>query len=212
MSLSATIPLDLPAGQPAHATRRDAVLETVLRLLVSDGVAVSTATIARAASCSKETLYKWFGDRDGLLTATVQWQAARVAMPVVADGALDRPQLLAALQAFAASWLTVITGEASIALNRAAVAHPASLGQIVLANGPAAMQARLAPLFEAGRAAGLIDYESIPAAFSCFFGLVIGDLQIRLLLGQALRLGPEQIQDRAAQAAGLFLQLHPSIH
>ncbi len=34
--------------------------------------------MARRASCSKETLYKWFGDRDGLLTATVRWQASRV--------------------------------------------------------------------------------------------------------------------------------------
>ena len=34
--------------------------------------------VARRASCSKETLYKWFGDRDGLLTATVQWQASKV--------------------------------------------------------------------------------------------------------------------------------------
>ena len=34
--------------------------------------------VARRASCSKETLYKWFGDRDGLLAATVRWQASRV--------------------------------------------------------------------------------------------------------------------------------------
>ena len=46
--------------------------------------------VARRASCSKETLYKWFGDRDGLLTATVQWQAAKVRVPQVDRRHLDR--------------------------------------------------------------------------------------------------------------------------
>lgn len=195
---------------PTGTSRRDAVLAAVLRLLVSDGAGVSTSRIAQAASCSKETLYKWFGDRDGLLTATVQWQAARVAMPAMPQAGLTREALAAALESFATSWLTVITGEASIALNRAAVAHPASLGQIVLENGPLAMQARLAPVFEAADAAGLIAIDSPQAAFSSFFGLVIGDIQIRLLLGEALAFTPEQIQQRAHFAAARFIQLHPS--
>ena len=60
--------------------RQNAVLAEALRLLVEGGdKAVTTAGLARAANCSKESLYKWFGDRDGLLTATVQWQAAKVA-------------------------------------------------------------------------------------------------------------------------------------
>jgi hypothetical protein len=45
-----------------------------------------------------------------------------------------------ALTGFAESWLTVITGDLSIALNRAAVSHAGSgksrLGGIVLTNGP----------------------------------------------------------------------------
>ncbi|MCU0882187.1 MAG: TetR/AcrR family transcriptional regulator, partial [Hyphomonadaceae bacterium] len=120
---------DTPAPSPGQATpagssRRDAVLAAVLRLLETEGAAASTARIAQAAACSKETLYKWFGDRNGLLTATVQWQAARVAMPAMPHDRLTREALEAALTSFAESWLTVISGEASIALNRAAVANP----------------------------------------------------------------------------------------
>lgn len=66
-------------AQPDALTdRQKDVLDTVLRLLVEEGDNLSMTTVARRASCSKETLYKWFGDRDGLLTATVRWQASKV--------------------------------------------------------------------------------------------------------------------------------------
>src|SRR5690606_37671618 len=104
------------------------------------------------ARCSKETIYKWFGDREGLLTATVQWQAAKVRMPVLPQAGLTRHRYAAALEQFAVSWLTVITGDISIALNRLAITHAATragnLGRIVLDNGPYAMARRLSPVFE----------------------------------------------------------------
>src|SRR5690606_24452573 len=58
--------------------RQRDVLDAVLRLLVEEGDKITMASVARRASCSKETLYKWFGDRDGLLTAAVKWQASKV--------------------------------------------------------------------------------------------------------------------------------------
>ena len=67
------------AIRPASDTftpRQQAVLTAALDLLVEAGDGLTMTAVARRASCSKETLYKWFGDRDGLLTATVQWQAA----------------------------------------------------------------------------------------------------------------------------------------
>src|SRR5690554_5361377 len=95
--------------------------------------------VARRAACSKETLYKWFGDRDGLLTATVRWQAAKVHAGDYDRRKLDAASLAAGLEAFAANWLTVISSSTSVALNRVAVSDAASsrsnLGAIVLANG-----------------------------------------------------------------------------
>ena len=69
------------AIRPASDTftpRQQVVLTAALDLLVEAGDGLTMTAVARRASCSKETLYKWFGDRDGLLTATVQWQAAKV--------------------------------------------------------------------------------------------------------------------------------------
>ena len=58
--------------------RQKDVLDAALELMVEQGDRLTMTAVARRASCSKETLYKWFGDRDGLLTATVQWQASKV--------------------------------------------------------------------------------------------------------------------------------------
>jgi AcrR family transcriptional regulator len=187
--------------------RRAEVLAAVLELMVRSGPAFSMADVARAASCSKETLYRWFGDREGLLTAVVQWQAAKVRMPVLPDGPLDQAMLHSALADFAASWIGVITGEASIALNRMAVGAAGSIGRILLENGPRAMQQRLAPLFAAGRAAGLISAIDDTDAFSLFFGLTIADLQLTCLLGDSGRPGALWIARRADDAARRFLAL-----
>ena len=67
----------------AEFTPRQAeVLEAGLRLLVEGGEkALTTAGLARAANCSNESLYKWFGDRDGVLAAMIAWQASKVRVP-----------------------------------------------------------------------------------------------------------------------------------
>ena len=84
----------------------------------------------------------------------------------------------------------MISSPTSIALNRLAIGHAASrksnLGGIVLANGRFAIGERLRPVLEAGREAGLLDFDDAETAFRTFFGLVGRDVQIRLLLGDAL--------------------------
>ena len=185
--------------------RQKEVLDAVLRLLVEEGDALTVASVARRANCSKETLYKWFGDRDGLLKATVQWQASKVRAGSYDRQKLDATALQASLESFAANWLRVISSETSIALNRVAVSHAASgksnLGGIVLANGRLAIGERLKPLLEAGRDAGLLSFDDTEAAFRTFFGLVGRDVQIRLLLGDKPKLSEREIGADARRAA-----------
>lgn len=192
--------------------RQQAVLEAALAVMVEEGDALTMTSVSRRASCSKETLYKWFGDRDGLLTATVRWQAAKVQIPNVDRATLDRAALVAALEQFAANWLRVISSETSIALNRMAVSHAASgkdsLGSIVLKNGRNAMALRLQPLLETSRDAGILAFTDVDEAFRSFFGLVLRDVQIRLLLGDAIKLSGAQITADAARAAGQFMALY----
>jgi AcrR family transcriptional regulator len=197
-------------GEPTQ--RQRVVLDAVLRLLVETGDQLTMAAVARRANCSKETLYKWFGDREGLLTATVRWQASRVVVAPLAGDPLDIEALGRRLEEFARSWLETIATDTSLALNRVAIASGSrdkrDLGRIVLDNGRFAMGRRLKPVLEAGRAAGLLAFDDAEEAFRTFFGLVARDVHIRLLLGDTLELAPNDLRADARRATWQFLTLY----
>jgi AcrR family transcriptional regulator len=192
--------------------RQQDVLTAALDLLVESGDGLTMTAVARRASCSKETLYKWFGDRDGLLTATVQFQAAKVRMPKVDRRHLDAATLRDSIEQFGRDLLGVLTGETSVVLNRLAVTHASAekhgLGAIVLENGPLAIRRRLKPVLEAGRDARLLRFDNSEEAFRTFFGLVVRDTQIRLLLGDPIKLTPQDIDAEAKAATTQFLTLY----
>lgn len=202
---------EVRAGEEWTARQRD-VLDAALRLMVEEGDNLTMAAVARRASCSKETLYKWFGDRDGLLTATVQWQASKVRVLPVDPGSVDLPSLVDSLEGYARDWLKVIASDTSIALNRVAIGHAGSgkdnLGAIVLENGRFALAKRLKPVLDAGKRAGHLVFEDAETAFRTFFGLVGRDVQIRLLLGDWPGLTEAAIAEDAARATRQFLALY----
>lgn len=209
MTLSALVDL----REEAFTPRQQQVLTAALELLVEGGAGLTMTAVARRASCSKETLYKWFGDRDGLLTATVQWQAAKVRVPRVDRHKLERDELRASIEQFARDLLGTLAGEISVTLNRLAVTHAgeeekADLGAIVLENGRLEMGRRLKPVLEAGRDARLLRFDSSEEAFRTFFGLVVRDVQIRLLLGDELGLSQADIDRDARRATEQFFTLY----
>jgi AcrR family transcriptional regulator len=192
--------------------RQQQVLTAALDLLVEQGDRLTMTSVARRASCSKETLYKWFGDRDGLLTATVQWQAAKVKAPHVDRYRLDAASLRLSIEQFARDLLGTIVGEVSVTLNRLAVTHAvgeeSGLGAIVLENGPLAIRKRLKPVLEAGRDARLLRFDSSEEAYRSFFGLVVRDVQIRLLLGEAIHPTEAEVGKEAARATEQFFAIY----
>lgn len=192
--------------------RQGEVLDAALGLLVNVRDRLTMAAVTSAASCSKETLYNWFGDRDGLLVAIVRWQAAKVQMPNVDLAQLNKQKIENSLAQFGASLLGVLAGETSVALNRVAIARTASsgsdLGHIMLQNGRFAMGKHLKPLLEAGADAQILTIADSEEAFAGFFGLLVRDVQIRLLLGDDISLSKKQITLQAQTAAQQFLQLY----
>ena len=191
--------------------RQQAVLAAALDVLAESGDNLTMASVARRARCSKETLYKWFGDRNGLLTATVQWQAAKVRVPKLSGPEGDAASLRRRLEQFARDLLQTLVGEVSITLNRLAVgragSEPGGLGKIVLENGPLAIRRRLTPLLHAGQAAGWLRFQTADDAFRTFFGLVVADTQIRLLLGDKT-LGRTDIEAVVRAATDQFFTLY----
>lgn len=204
-------PVSEPEGEEP-STRQREVLEAALRVLVRDGGRLTMSALAAEANCSKETLYRWYGDRAGLLNAIVRWQAAQVRVEALGAARLDRAALVARLTQFASDWLRVVASERSLALNRLAIGHAGDdggeLGAVVLSNGRLALGARLKPVLEAAREAGLLRFDSAEDAFRTFFGLIARDVHIRLLLGERLKLDRAAIAAEAARAVEQFLKLH----
>ena len=77
----------------------------------------------------------------------------------------------------------------------------------MLENGRFAIGERLKPLLEAARATGLLSFDETETAFRTFFGLVGRDVQVRLLLGDDLKLSAPEIARDAARATEQFLTL-----
>lgn len=193
--------------------RQEVVLEQALRLLVNGGEkALTTAGVARAANCSKESLYKWFGDRDGLLSAMIALQASKVRTLDVAAEALDAPSLRAHLVAFAKDLLDVLSGDVSLALNRLAIGQASRegsrLGRLLQERGRRQIGRRAGALLEAGRKAGLLAFDDAEEAYGALYGLVVSDWHLRMLLGEDAGAMKKDFSHRAERAVGAFLALY----
>ncbi|MDD7910364.1 TetR/AcrR family transcriptional regulator [Pseudovibrio exalbescens] len=197
----------------AFTDRQKAVLDCALQLLVEGGEkALTTAAIARAAGCSKESLYKWFGDRDGLLTAIVARQASKVRAPEALNGPFSRETLTRELYQFAENLLQVISSDVSLALNRLAIGQAsrgdATLGQLLLKRGRGRIGAQTTLLLKEAMAQGYLKQSDAGSAYDVLYGLVLKDLHVRLLLGDQLKKAEQDYAAAGKQAVDDFMKLY----
>lgn len=200
---------------PEFSPRQNAVLEQALRLLVEGGEkALTTSGLARAANCSKESLYKWFGDREGLLSAMIAHQAMKVRTRERSGERLTADLLREHLELFARDLLEVLAGDVSLALNRLAIgqvnradAHRdgSKLGRLLLEHGRRQIDRRAIALIEQGKRAGFLRFDSADAAYHTLYGLIVSDLHVRMLLGEP---GLKDNARQAERAVDAFLSLH----
>jgi len=204
--------LQTDAAPSAEFTpRQNAVLAEALRLLVEGGdKALTTAGLARAANCSKESLYKWFGDRDGLLSAMISYQASKVRTFERSGERLTAESLKEHLELFARDLLAVLAGDVSLALNRLAIGQTSrdgsKLGRMLLERGRRQIDRRARALLEAGQRDGLLRFSDGEEAYRTFYGLIVSDLHVRMLLGD--RPNMEGFSARATKAVSSFLTLY----
>lgn len=176
------------AKQTRRSKRRRQILAATLRLLRRHGTGISTAQIAAEAKCSKETLYAWFEDRDGIFQTLVEEQAAAMGEAFERSNRRTAGEFAEKLEAYCVTLLDIMTGEAAIAINRLAMADAcrerADLGLIVLDDWNARVAVPFKDLFEQGTVSAVVSIEEPDEAFEVLIGLLIGDRQRRLLLGE----------------------------
>ncbi len=188
----------------SQSDRRREVLGFGLKVLIERGWrGTSMIAIARAASASKETLYNWFGDKAGFFGEMIRENATVLDQALPEDFAAM--PLEEGLHAFGRELLRLVTGEASVALNRAAIAEAgsdASLGRILLAEG----KAKSLPKFAAWLSGHLVLDDPMQAA-ERFVVLVKGEAQLERLLGVPEPPSDLEIDMQVTRAVDEFLTL-----
>ncbi|MGI9365689.1 MAG: TetR/AcrR family transcriptional regulator [Rhizobiaceae bacterium] len=198
-----------PAG---NEKRRLQILRATLRLLRQHGSAITTAQIAGEARCSKETLYSWFGDRDGIMIALANEQARgmREAMQDRFDN--TRGSLESRLKSCATLLLDIMTGDAALAVNRVAMAQACMedtrMGEVVMADWNQQVAQPFYAIFQQGNDSGELAVHSPQEAFDNLIGLLVGDRQRRLLLGEDMRPDPTTMKSIAGKAIQRWLILY----
>lgn len=196
---------------------REQEIEAAAYLLLEEHAfaRVGMQAIARAARASNETLYRWYGDKTGLYRALIARNAKSV------GDALEQAQAqgthgCALLRTVGPVLLTMLLGEHSAALYRAAAADASGvLGSALVELGRDAGVPRIRHVMVQAQARGELAVQRDGADVTpdelteMWLTLLIGDLQVRRVIGAIAPLGPDAVARRCEVALDCLLRLYP---
>ncbi len=183
------------------AARKARIEAAALELLAQNGyLATSMLSVAKRAKASNETLYNWYGNKQGLFRSLVEANAGEVKALLEKDLAQDQPPETT-LKALGPLLLGLLVGDKAITLNRAAAADPSGeLARELTQAGRGTVAPLIADVFLKARNAGVVDFEDAAQAVGLYLDLLVGDLQIRRVLGAVPQMEQSEIDNRAAVA------------
>lgn len=185
--------------------RHDAIGQAAYALLAEHGYAgTSMLRIAKRAKASNETLYRWYGNKDGLFRAMVDDNAAQT-RSLLLKAIADRDDPRRTLEKVAPVFLNMLLGERAILLNRAAAADPTgALGAAISAGG----RQQIMPLLEQVITQIGPGGELSPAEASrLFLSLLVEDLQIKRVIHECPAPTAAEVEIRCARTVDRFYRL-----
>src|SRR5690606_2188297 len=106
----------------------------------------------------------------------------------------------------------VLASDVSLALNRLAIGQTSRegsrLGRLLIEQGRRRIDQGAVALLKSGRRCGHIAGDDLDEAYRTFYGLVVRDLHVRMLLGEEAMRRPEDLAARAERAVDQFFTLH----
>lgn len=172
----------------------------------------SMQAIARAARASNETLYNWYGDKNGLFKALVARNAQEV-KALLEEELVTGQDPLATLGRLGPILLTLLLGDRAIALNRAAAADPSGeLGAAISLAGRESVLPLITEVLIRAKRSGVLVFQEPDEAAGLYMNLLVGDLQIRRVIGRVPAPEPSFCTARADLALRrLTLLLGPTL-
>ena len=192
--------------EPKQNDRRIQIETAAYGLLSLKGYkATSMLEVAKRAKASNETLYKWYGNKQGLFLSMVERSVAASRELLVSS--LEGDQDLAAiLDTFGPQLLQMLTSQRTIVLNRAAagdVHDTGMLGRTITEGGRDAILPILAQVFDLSEPKGMTGYE----VAELYLDILISDLQIRRVIGVLPMLSETDVKARSDRARDIVLKL-----
>ena len=198
-----------PADERSEAgnRRRTAILEAAYELFMDKGYeSVAIDDIIRAAGGSKSTLYKYFGNKEGVLRAVV----SSLAEDMIEQFELDiehAGSVRESLRRIGRVLAELALSEHAIQQFRQSVAHANSFPDIArlwYEAGPRHTMIRVAEFLEREHAAGRLQIDDPTEAAWFFASLVIFRDNMTLLIGMPPR-DQSQVNTTVERAVNLFL-------
>ena len=174
------------------------ITEVAYALLDQHGYAgCSMLRIAKAAKASNETLYRWYGSKDGLFETMVRDNAAETRAALEEALAQARPPI-EALRTIGPIFLAMLCGQKAVALNRAAAAD--ATGALGAALSKAGRE-EVFPLFAALITPLCDGGDRDPGEVTgLYLSLLIGDWQIKRVAHHAPEPQTAEIAQRCERA------------
>ncbi len=193
---------------PRGEKRREEIAAVAERVFLARGFAETTMQMIAAEACaSKETLYRHFGSKEGLISEIMRCRSAQIIGgddELPDDGPPDET-----LRAIGRNLLRVVLKLDSLALLRGVIAEAPrapELARIFYEQGPARTLGKLARYLGAATRRGELCCADPELAAKLFLGAVVGNRQLRELVTPGSDVfGEEEIRTHVEEAVSLFL-------
>ena len=194
--------------QEKRSIRQQQIEAAAYKLLEIKGYGgTSMQGIAKQAKASNETLYNWYGDKQGLFHALVTRNALEVKTHLEAELETDNDGL-SILATFGPKLLGLLTGDRAVALNRAAAADSTGeLGATLSKAGREAVFPLLEKVLLRARQERHLHFEDSGEAVGLYLDLLVGDLQVRRVIGRLPAPTAEFCERRSRRALSLLRKL-----
>lgn len=194
-----------PGGRQEE--RRQEFLRAASQMFFKDGFAgANVDDVIAMVGGSKRTLYSYFGNKEELFTAVIRDISIR-AMAGLVDESTCKSTLEETLSEIGTRYLTVIMQPDTLHLYRTIVAEGIRfphLPQVFFENGPGRASRSLARTLEKHRDAWALEGLDYERSAEHFFGMLRGDVHLRVVLGLQSPLQQDEIQSMVASIVKLF--------
>lgn len=188
--------------------RRERLLDAARDIFLEQGYAgTSVNEVVARAGGSLATLYKQFGNKEGLFTAAMERHIGS-AWAVLEEGRRDRQAPEQVLYELGSRMLMLIFNPGVIRLVRGLAfeaERAPELGELFLTRGPDQTRQALANYLGDQVTSGRLYLENPREAAGIFMGMLIGEWHIDALLGRNLEIDEARCRARSRRCVDIFL-------